>query len=157
MRFTRRGRTPYIVTDRKRAAASRWQQRQRDAVPLLAALVAKQQPSIDQVMHERVTSWEASEQGNRDRRAQQWRAARRILDAHAPETRRALLDYWNGHRWLPGDPSYLLDMLHGFDRGRLVVTDGTVTPARVVISVAEATALECGRKPVAHGWLGRPA
>jgi hypothetical protein len=41
MRFKRLERTPFIVTDRKRAAAARTQQKQRDTVPLLAALVAE--------------------------------------------------------------------------------------------------------------------
>lgn len=157
MRFKRRPRTPYIVSDRKRAAARRLQQRQREALPLLAELVAEQQPCIDQLMQDRVKAWGATEQSARDWQAQRWRQARRTLDAHDPETRRALLAYWNGHRWLPGDASYLLDMLHGFTRGRLVMVDGTIQPARVVISAAEATAVGWGRKPVARGWLGSPA
>ena len=50
--LARRGRAADTVADRKRAAARRWQQRQRDAVPLLAELVAEHQPSIDQLMHD---------------------------------------------------------------------------------------------------------
>ena len=113
MRFAPRPRCPYLVTDRKRAAASRLQRRQRDAFPLLAPLIAETQPSIDLVMTERVAAWIKTERDERARRARAWRKARRALDAdHDPTTRRALLDYWNAHRWLPGDPSYLLDMLH---------------------------------------------
>ena len=154
VRFKRRPRTPYTVTDRKRAAARRLQQRQREALPLLAALVAEQQPCIDQLMEDRVRAWGVSEQSARDWQAQRWREARRILESYEPETRCALLTYWNGHRWLPADASYLLDMLGGFKRGRLVMVDGAIQPARVVISVAEATAVSWGRKPVARGWLG---
>ena len=154
MRFKRRPRTPYTVTDRKRAAARRLQQRQRDALPLLADLVAEQQPCIDRLMEDRVKAWGVSEQHMRDWHAQRWREARCILDAHDPETRRALLTYWNGNRWLPADASYLLDMLGGFTRGRLIIVDGAIQPARVVISAAEATAVGWGRKPVARGWLG---
>ena len=77
-----------------------------------------------------------------------------MLESYDPETRCALLTYWNGHRWLPADASYMLDMLSGFMRGRLVLVDGAIQPARVVISVAEATAGGWGRKPVARGWLG---
>jgi hypothetical protein len=157
VRLRRRPRTPYIVTNRKRAAARRLQQRQRDFLPLLAEFVAEQQPCIDQLMDDRVKAWGVSELNTRDWHAQRWREARRMLDAHDPETRRALLAYWNSHRWLPGDASYLLDMLDGFRRGRLVIIDDAIQPARVVISVAEATAVGWGRKPVARGWLGRSA
>ena len=50
MRFTHRPRCEYAVTDRKRAAAVRRQQRQRDGLPLLAPLIAAAQPSVEQVM-----------------------------------------------------------------------------------------------------------
>jgi hypothetical protein len=119
--------------------------------------VAEQQPCIERLMEDRVKAWGVTEQNTRDWHAQRWREARRILDAHDPETRRVLLAYWNSHRWLPADANYLLDMLTSFKRGRLVIVDGLVQPARVVISVAEATAVGWGRKPVAHGWLGPPA
>jgi hypothetical protein len=156
VRFKRRPRAPYTITDRKRAAARRLQKRQRDALPLLSELVAEQQPGIDQLMQDRVNAWGVTEQNSRDWQARRWREARRTLDGYDPETRRALLTYWNGHRWLPAGASYLLDMLHGFNRGRLVLLNGTVQPAHIVISVAEATAVGWGRKPVARGWLGRP-
>jgi hypothetical protein len=155
MRFKRRPRTPYIITDRKRAAAQRWQKRQRDALPLLADLVAEQQTPIDQVMQDRVRTWGTTEQSSRDGQAARWREGRRRLDACDPTTRRALLDYWNNDRWLPGDATYLLDMLHRFDMGRLIIVEGRVQPARIAISVGEATDVAPGRKPVARGWLGR--
>ena len=154
MRFAQRPRCPYLVTDRKRAAASRLQRRQRDALPLLAPLIAETQPSIDFVMTERVAAWTKTEREERDRRARAWRKARRALDAdHDPDTRRTLLDYWNAHRWLPGDPSYLLDMLHGYAKGRLVIDDGQVRAARSIISPAEAVAAFGRPKPSASGWF----
>ena len=91
------------------------------------------------------------------RRASLWRRARRDLDRRDPATRQTLLDYWNRHRWLPGDPTYLLDMLHGFDSGRLRIVEGQVQPAKVVISVAEAMDMPTAAKPVAGGWLGKRA
>jgi hypothetical protein len=157
VRFKRRPRAPYTITDRKRAAARRLQKRQRDALPLLAELVAEQQPCIERLMQDRANAWGTTEQASRDWQARRWREARRTLDAYNPETRRALLDYWNGQRWLPADASYLLDMLHGFSRGRLLLVDGVIQPARIVISVAEAAAVGWGRKPAARGWLGPPA
>jgi len=155
MRFKRLARTPYIVTDRKRSAARRWQMRQREATPLLAVLVAEQQVPIDDVMAERVKAWAATEQSQRDMRARRWRAARRILALYAHNNNRALLAYWNNHRWLPGDPGYLLDALHRFETGRLVIVGGVIVPARAVISAAELTSVDYGRKPTALGWLGR--
>jgi Uma2 family endonuclease len=155
MRFKRCPRTPYLVTDRKRVAARRWQQRQRDAAPLLAELVAEQQPSIDQVMRDRVRLWTSTEQSDRDWRARQWRSARRGLDAHDPTTRRVLLDYWNRHRWMTADPMYLLDMLHRFATGRLLIEDGMVSPASVTIPIGEALDIDGRPKPVSTRWLGR--
>ncbi len=155
MRFTRRPRCPYIVTDRKRAAALRLQRRQRDKLPLLAPLIAQAQPSIDAVMTGRVAFWITSEQHGRDHRAASWRRARTIIDRHEPTVRRALLDYWNGHRWLPGDPWYLLDLLHGFVTGRYRIEDGTVQPTAVVIPVSQAVAAFGPAKPIAAAWFGR--
>lgn len=155
MRFTTRPRCEYTVTDRKRAAALRLQRRQRDKLPLLASLIAETQPGIDEVMTTRVANWISWEQADRDRRARSWRKARQALDQQDPATRRALLAYWNGHRWLPGDPGYLLDMVHGLQTGRLVITDGQIRQARAVIPASEAVAAFGRPKPVARGWLGR--
>ncbi len=125
-------------------------------MPLLAELVAEQQPSIDHVMHERVRLWTTTEQSDRDWRARQWRLARRLLDAHEPAVRRALLDYWNRHRWLPGDSTYLLGTINRFATGRLVIADGMIRPASVTIPVAEATDIEGKPKPFTTRWLGLP-
>src|SRR4051812_38320137 len=154
MRFTGRPRAEYTVTDRKRAAAVRLQRRQREAFPLLALLIAERQPGIDAVIADRVENWSRTEQDWRDRRASQWRRARRALDVHDAATRAALLAYWNGHRWLPGDPSYLLDLLHGFRTGRLLLEHGQVRPAVITIPVAMATAAFGPAKPVSRGWFG---
>ena len=153
MRFSHRPRCAYTVTDRKRAAAVRLQRRQRDSLPLLAPLIGTAQPSIDVVMAERVVRWQHSQQDWRDRQSARWRRGRRLLDQHAPPIRRALLDYWNGHRWLPGDPGYLLDMLHGFTTGRLILVDGKIRPAVLTIPVSAATAAFGTAKPRARGWF----
>jgi hypothetical protein len=155
MRFARRPRAVYTVTDRKRAAAARLQRRQRERLPLLGSLIAETQPDIDTLMSNRVDSFERSEQAWRDRMARKWRAARRQLDAFKPAIREALLAYWNGHRWLPGDPSYLLDTLHSFRTGRLLFENGQVRPAVVTIPVSAATAAFGPAKPVSKGWFGR--
>jgi len=120
-------------------------------------LIAEAQPSIDDLMTTRVATWIEWEQSERDRRAGLWRKARRDLDRHAPAIRQALLDYWNSHRWLPGDPSYLLDMLHGCKTGRLILNNGHVCPARLTIPANEALAAFRRPKPVGGGWFGKRA
>lgn len=50
---------------------------------------------------------------------------------------------------------YLLDLLHGFGRGRLLIEDGRVRPAVVTIPVSEAIAASGPSKPVAGAWFGR--
>ena len=153
MRFARGSRCEYTVTDRKRAAAVRSQRRQREALPLLGELIAETQPGIDDLMASRVERWNVIQQQTRDTRAQRWRRARRELDLHPPPVRAALLAYWNGHRWLPGDPVYLLDALHEFRTGQLVLVDGKVERARVTISASEALAAFGSPKPRAREWI----
>lgn len=155
MRFTRRPRAEYTITHRKRAAAARLQHRQREAFPLLAPLIAESQPGVDALMADRVETYNRTEQDWRDRRASEWRRARRVIDAYDPATRLALLAYWNGHRWLPGDPAYLLDRLHGFNTGRLVLEHGQVRAAVEVIPLEMATAAFGPAKPIARGGLIR--
>lgn len=153
MRFKRQLRYDYTVTDRKRSAASRWQRRQREALPLLGELIAETQPSIDEVMDTRVSTWITSQERERDRRADLWRQGRRGLEAHPPTIRSALLAYWNKDRWLPGDPTYLLDLLHGFSTGRLVLKEGSIQPARITVFRSESLAAFETSKPRAQGWL----
>lgn len=153
VRFARWPRHAYVVTDRKRAAAARAQRREREALPLLAGIVAEGQPPVEAVMAERLVRWAETEAARRSARARRWREARRRLDALPAAERVAALAHWNGHRWLPGDPTYLLDLLHGLATGRLAVADGTLHAARPVIPVAEAVAAFGPAKPVARGWL----
>lgn len=106
------------------------------------------------MMDQRVQNWIVTAQANRDRRAMQWRKARRDIAARDPTVGHALLIYWNRHRWLPGDPSTLLGMLHGFDRGRLVLLNGEAVPHRIVIPVSEPIAAFGSAKPVSGDWFG---
>lgn len=134
MRFKKRERYgAFEDTSRKRAAAGRAQQKQRDALPLFAEQIAEAQPSIDQVMAARAAQWETAEAQQRASRAAAWREARRRLARFDDATRAVVLAYWNGHRWLPGDPSYLLDTMHRFEWGRLVLEAGTLRPAQIVL------------------------
>ncbi|MGE4043406.1 MAG: hypothetical protein AB7F35_01035 [Acetobacteraceae bacterium] len=119
MRFKPHQRSEFTDTARKRANVLRRQRLERDALPLFADLIAERQPSVDAVMQKRADDWVRFEQEQRDHRAAQWRKARRRLYAYGDNIRPVLLSYWNQHRWLPGDPVYLLDMCHMFDRGTL--------------------------------------
>lgn len=141
MRFTRYGRCEFTDTKRKRAAIRRKQRREREALPLFAEQIASEQPAEDDVMVRRQTEWEAHTQRQRDRQAQDWRRARGRLQAYPVDVRQLLLDNWNHHRWLPGTPTYLLDMLWCYDAGKLDLSSageparpagGTITPADVV-------------------------
>lgn len=111
---------PFNDTSRKRAACARAQRREREALPLLAPLIAAQQPAIEAVMAQRAARWIEDQKQYRARRAADWRRARARLASYGPEIRPKLLAYWQGCKW-PGDPSYFLSMLHMFDTGRLMV------------------------------------
>ena len=140
MRFRKRERYgAFQDTSRKRAAAGRAQQKQRDALPLFAEQIAEAQPSIDQVMADRAAQWEKAEAQQRAGRATAWRNARHRLAQFDEATRAAVLAYWNGHRWLPGDPSYLLDTMHSLERGRLVLDGDTLRPAQIVLPTRQKT------------------
>lgn len=121
MRYRREERFgPFVDTARKRANALRAQQRQRNALPLLAAIIAETQPSIDDVMVQRGERAAIWEQDQRDWHARCWREGRRALAALPGDMRARALAYWNGHRWLPANGGYLLDMVHSIERGKLV-------------------------------------
>jgi hypothetical protein len=138
MGFKKQERHAYEDTHRKRLAALRWQRRERERFPLLAAEIAEHQPGIDSIMAARIGLWIEQSKATRTRRAEQWRTARRRIAGMDADSRAAVLAYWNGHRWLPGDPTYLLDMLHMIDRERLIRDGMTYRPARTFIEVREA-------------------
>ncbi|CAP57879.1 hypothetical protein [Gluconacetobacter diazotrophicus] len=126
MRFKKWDRHPFNDTSRKRAALRRKQQRERDSAPLLAAFIAEQQPDEDAVMESRAETWARQQQASRDRRARIWRDVRRQVEALPDPVRRAVLDHWNTHRWFPGDPLYLSDVLRALVEGRLYEQDGKI-------------------------------
>lgn len=110
--------TSYDDTPRKRAALARKQRLQCDKHPLLAELIAEQQPSADDEMARRAERWALSQQADRDRRARLWRDSRARLTAYDPSLRRLLIELWRGCPY-PADPSYLLDLLHSVDKGSI--------------------------------------
>ena len=88
MRFKRSPRHPFTDTSRKRAALRRKQRLEREALPLLAELVAEAQPSEDEVMDARAVRWLEQERRSRAYRAARWRAARGRLAAFSANERR---------------------------------------------------------------------
>ena len=119
MRFKRWPRVEaYQETSRTRAAVALSQRRQRDRLPLLAELIAAEQPSIEAVIEERHQIWPKWQQEKRDDRASRWREARRQLAAYPLITRHAIRRLWNDAPY-PGDPSYLGDFLLQIERGRI--------------------------------------
>jgi hypothetical protein len=109
--------TPFEVTERKRAAVLVSQRRKREALPLLAPLIAETQPSVDVVMEMRATLWVTHEQKTRDRRAADWREARRRLE-RVGDTQPLVRSLWNEAPY-PADPGYLLDFLLQIERGKI--------------------------------------
>lgn len=77
---------------RKRAAAERRQQRQRDALPLFAAEIAERQPTIDDEMRRRAAEWDRDERAERDRLAKRWRSIRAAIAALPPAQRQEVRD-----------------------------------------------------------------
>lgn len=119
MRFRRWPRvSAYEDTQRKRAAFHRSQKQQREKLPLLAGLIAEGQHDVDTEMARRALWWPELQQEKRDRRARDWRRARARLAAHGGNMRAVLRQLCQECPY-PADPSYLLDLLHQIDVGRI--------------------------------------
>lgn len=119
MRFKRwPPRTEFEDTPRKRAALLRNQRKQRSKFPLLAEIIADEQPDADTVMNRRSHQWRHDDDRTRQRRADAWRRARARLFAYDPLRRHEILTLWRTSPY-PADPSYLLDFLDALDKGRI--------------------------------------
>jgi hypothetical protein len=110
MRFKKYPRwEPYEVTPHKLAAARRAVQKQKDRHPLFPALLKHQtaKERLAAIAIERDQGWRRM----RDHRAKQWRRARQVLRELPPGPRAAIKRYWQICGF-PGDPDYLLSMIH---------------------------------------------
>jgi hypothetical protein len=108
----------FVDTPRKRAAARRRQQRERDSFPLFAGMIALSQPSIDALMLARAHDWDVHEQRDRNRKAQNWRSVRADIFALPPDQRR-LIHVRAQHYGGPLDPTayaYFYALATGFHR-----------------------------------------
>ncbi|MFD1034138.1 hypothetical protein ACFQ15_05685 [Sphingomonas hankookensis] len=127
MRFKRAPRVEgYKETSRKRAGVLVSQRHQREKLPLFAELIAETQPTVEEVIAHRHRVWPIAEQNRRDELARKWREARRRLNELPAPARSAMLRYWNNHRWLPADPTYLSSEIHSYLTGRLVLHDDKI-------------------------------
>ena len=125
MRFHRFGKYEFRDTNLKRAAFTRKQRAEREALPLFSEQVAAEQIGVDEEMETRRMQWERHQVIDRKRRAEKWREARPRLNGYQEPVRSALLAYWQQCKW-PGDPSYFLSMLHMYDTGRLSLNTSKV-------------------------------
>ena len=121
MRFKRHPRFTFTDTSRKRAALRRKQANEREALPLLASIIADAQPTEDEAMTARAALWAKTERASRATRAAKWREARARLDALPAPQRAALRHAWNCAPY-PGDPVYLLMFLDSYAVGRFTLT-----------------------------------
>lgn len=110
----------FSYTSRKRAALRRKQRLEREALPLLAELIAEAQPGEDAEMQRRADAWLETEVRIRNLRADRWREARRRLAALTSNERAMLRHAWN-HAPYPADPVYLLDFLHSYAARRFTL------------------------------------
>lgn len=119
MRFKRWPRVEgYNETPRKRSAFVRSQRQKCEKLPLFAALIRETQHDVDTEMVRRHESWPRSQQRGRDQRAAKWREARRRLWNHGDNMRRLLRDLWRDCPY-PADPTYLLDLFHQIEIGKI--------------------------------------
>ncbi len=108
----------FVDTPRKRAAARRRHQRERDSLPLFAGMIALAQPSIDTLMLARAHDWDVHEQRDRDHKAQNWRSVRADIFALPPDQRR-LIHAHAQHYGGPLNPTayaYFYALATGFHR-----------------------------------------
>ena len=122
MRFKSYPRSPFTDTARKRGHLRRKQAAEREALPLFSAQIAAAHPGEDEVMQRRAVAWNRSQLEDRDRRAGNWRGARRAIAVRPARERAPIRRAWDRAPF-PANPSYLLDFLTQIDRGRVDLSD----------------------------------
>ena len=120
----------YEDTGRKRLGVLRHQQRQRDALPLFADLIAASQPSVDTVMIERAEQAAKFAQQLRNNRAAYWRKVRAVFYAMPPVERAKIRQLFELGKFAPRDPRMYSYYLREAKAGRL--DDHLTSHARAV-------------------------
>ncbi len=109
----------YEDTRRKRLGVLRSQQRQRDALPLFADMIAATQPCVDAVMTERAEQAAKFAQQLRDNQAASWRKVRTIFYTLAPADRAKIKRLFELGKFVPRDPGMYFYYLREAKAGRL--------------------------------------
>ncbi|MBB4200574.1 hypothetical protein GGD83_004403 [Rhodoblastus sphagnicola] len=118
MRFRRWPRpTPYEDTPRKRAAFTRKQRLEREALPLYANEIAENQHSADEEMDRRAVTWDRVEQSKRDYHALKWRETRARLFSFPEPVRLQIRRIWRDCPY-PPDHAYFSDLLRQIQIGK---------------------------------------
>jgi hypothetical protein len=104
------------VSGQRRAAAKRTLDRLRDEVSLFPDLQPTETPDerikrLDAEFAVRLQAW-------RDVRAANWRRARRAVKALVEPQRAQFEERYTANRFMPGDPVYVLEILHSIKSGR---------------------------------------
>lgn len=154
MRFDRYGWYEFNDTPRKRMAFARKQRMERERYPLFAEEIATGQIDVDTEMAQRQANWIKHEIVDRAARAKKWREARARLAAYPAAEQGKLLAYWQRCGW-PGDPTYLLSMLHMYENGRLdldppVIRETEANRQAVTATIKRLMAQAASRK---HGFF----
>ncbi|MBV7300228.1 hypothetical protein [Enterovibrio paralichthyis] len=112
MKFNRYIPFNFKWTSRKAAAAERKLAKERECMPLFAAEIAENQPSLDAIRSQRESYFCQREIDDRLQRAKEWRHARSLLFA-LPYSHRAVIRFWwNSHAFLNHEPHYLANMVN---------------------------------------------
>jgi hypothetical protein len=116
MRFKRYpGKEPLPVTPRKRAAAQRAVQKEKDRYPLFPELVRHHTADerLEAIGVHRDKWW----RGMRDHQARQWRRARALLRSLPETVRVEVRTLWQKPIY-PGDPVYFLELIRRYEKNR---------------------------------------
>lgn len=155
MRFSRYGRYEFIDTQRKRMAFARKQKQERESYPLFAEEIAAGQIDVETEMALRKANWSARELNDRAQRALEWRRARAKLAKYPQPDRDHLRAYWQRCGW-PGDPAYLLTMLHKYANNHLNLRPPTIHETEANRQAVRALTKQIEERVAANRSAGKP-
>lgn len=97
-------------SNQRLAAARRSLTKERNKHPMFADQFVTETP--EERLDRQDQAADAAWRELRKLKAQSWRRARRSLFSLPQDQRQAITQEWNQHKWLPGSPEYLLDLIH---------------------------------------------
>ncbi len=108
---------PFEESPRKLANIDRKQKRERDALPLLAPLIAEHQPSATQQLQSYGHRWHQTQHNRRHELAQVWKRARAAFYTLPPAARVATRHSWNTSPY-PKSAYSFADFIHAIVTGK---------------------------------------